>query len=311
MIERQTVKSPSYKKLLAAFQKEKIARRRGKLSSEDIAIVTEFLWFLESKDIFDIKKVTYGFVHNAYLKDYLSIRPNKRKSDSFLSGKSIIKHAQALSKLNQYLLQTNRIKQGWGTLKSKPGDSVERTVISQEEVPMLFGACENSFERALLAISYGCGLRRTEMKMLNSQDINLREGILIVREGKGSKRRVVALSEKIVEYLQEYMRGERLNRLEHVTVLEHAFFITKNGERTKWNYLNDVFRAIIKRTDNEDLMKRKLSLHSMRHSIAEHLLKNGADFEFVQLFLGHSCIDSTMIYAKKLKLKQQNKKLTR
>jgi integrase/recombinase XerD len=70
------------------------------------------------------------------------------------------------------------------------------------------------------------------------------------------------------------------------------------------DHINKIVKEIIARTNDSLLMQKAISLHSMRHSIAMHLLDNGADMEFIQSFLGHEEIDTSHIYARKNKQKQ-------
>jgi site-specific recombinase XerD len=69
------------------------------------------------------------------------------------------------------------------------------------------------------------------------------------------------------------------------------------------SYANAMLKKLIAQTNNVDLMKKRISLHSLRHSIAVHLIENGASIEFVKGFLGHTDIDTTQLYARRRKRK--------
>ena len=69
--------------------------------------------------------------------------------------------------------------------------------------------------------------------------------------------------------------------------------------------LNDRIKKLVQKTQDPRIIAKKVSLHTMRHSIATHLMDNGADISFVQEFLGHALIDTSHLYAKRRKLKQK------
>src|SRR5690554_7783862 len=90
------------------------------------------------------------------------------------------------------------------TPKTKP-----REILSLKEINQLYDTCENYWQRAVLGIYYGCGLRRSEGINLNIKDVHFRSSLLYVREGKGAKRRVVPMSENV--------KNDLLNRSEEHT----------------------------------------------------------------------------------------------
>src|SRR5690606_22086570 len=109
-----------------------------------------------------------------------------------------------------------------------------------------------------------------------------------IREGKGAKRRVIPLNEKIKTDLEDYCNHERTK------ISEEAFILNSLHQRMRGDSYNRALKQIIKRTEIENA----ITLHHLRHSIATHLFENGLSIEFVRDFLGHSHLESTQIYAK-------------
>jgi integrase/recombinase XerD len=159
--------------------------------------------------------------------------------------------------------------------------------------------CRTKLEAALLSIAYGCGLRRSEISQLDTGDVLLQKGLVLVRDGKYGKSRTVPITDEGIRILREYLINERPALFPNqITDSTPAFFVNGNGNRIRGEKLNDILKEIITRTGNAVIMGKEITLHCLRHSIATHLLDNGADIEFVQEFLGHSEIDTSHHYAK-------------
>jgi site-specific recombinase XerD len=152
-----------------------------------------------------------------------------------------------------------------------------------------------------LAVFYGCGLRKAEGAALNITDIDLQRRQLFVRKGKGNKQRYVPMASKVVEDIKAYLEEGRYWFLEYQLQgaarkdltkksESNAFFINQFGGRllafyNRFNYL----------AKNADISTR-FSTHTLRHSIATHLLQSGMNIEEIAKFLGHSSLESTQLY---------------
>lgn len=221
--------------------------------------------------------------------NHLQERPNKRKPGA-LSESYINHHVYALKLFFAWQEEKGAITENpISTLEFKTPKSKSREILSLEEVKDLFNACETLKEKATLCVFYGCGLRRSEGEKLNLKDIHFRSNLLYVREGKGSKRRAVPLSEKVKEDLKNYALKERNPKGE-----ESAFITNKIGKRTSGSSYNNILKTILERTG----IKKEITLHCLRHSIATHLLESGLPVEYVRDFLGHKHLESTQIYTR-------------
>lgn len=221
--------------------------------------------------------------------NYLQERPNQRKSGG-LSESYINHHVYALKLFFAWQEEKGAITENpISSLEFKSPTSKPREILTLTEIKELYESCENYKERAVLSIYYGCGLRRSEGEKLNLKDIHFRSNLLYVREGKGSKRRAVPLSEKVKEDLKNYALKERNPKGE-----ETAFITNKIGKRTSGNSYNNILKVILERT----AIKKEITLHCLRHSIATHLLESGLSVEYVRDFLGHKHLESTQIYTR-------------
>lgn len=239
-------------------------------------------------------KITTEHIKNYH--DYLRQRPNKmRKGDvpnlsNGLSESSILRELRAIKIYFNYLQRTAQIKSNPFTLKIKKPVYKARTVLTPQEIQSLYGHCHTQQETILLHLAYGCGLRRSEMENLNIGDVNLEKRLLYVREGKGKKRRVVPLTEKITGGLKSYLESRKRLR----KVGEVAFLLNTQGNRLLANRIYDLFKTLSKKAQTPS----HISVHHLRHSIATHLLENNMSIEMVRDFLGHNQLSTTQIYTR-------------
>jgi integrase/recombinase XerD len=167
----------------------------------------------------------------------------------------------------------------------------ERNTLTQAEIGLLYRQAEPGLEEALLALAYGCGLRAGEIERLNMEDVNFSEHLLIVKQGKNNKRRVVPLAGKVSAQLEYYLQ-ERLKQEADT----RAFLLHSREGRFRHYTGNKVLKRLVERTKNTELQQKEISLHVLRHSIATHLIEEGLSLEKVRDFLGHANIETTAIY---------------
>lgn len=232
---------------------------------------------------------------------YLKEKP-KRNSTGTISESHVYSQLLAIKLYFEYLERTKTIKRNPYTLRIKQATKNERTVFTQEEIQILYKTCQNSVEKTILHLCYGCGLRRNEVELLNLKDVNFEQKLLFVRKGKGKKRRVIPLTEAIAKDLKEYCNDIETIRKE----TQESFLINIESNPIRGNTIYKTFKKLLKRT--QSLKPENYCLHSLRHSIATHLLENEMSIEMVRDFLGHSQLVSTQIYTRinflKTKLQQ-------
>jgi len=149
-------------------------------------------------------------------------------------------------------------------------------------------------DKAILELLFSTGLRVSEMAKLKQDEINLKKDEFSVR-GKGSKIRVVFLSNQAKYWLQEYLK-KRIDMSSYLFIAhDYATAKTAASEKDKPLTPRSIERIVVKYAKIAGITK-KITPHTLRHSFATDLLKNGADIRAVQSMLGHSSITTTQIY---------------
>lgn len=256
--------------------------------------LVRFLSWLEQEQINSVNQVTAHLLES--YQNYLQ-REKNQNTGGKLSAKTVYAKLRA-TELFFMMLQNQQIItiNPFGTFKNTYQEkATERIILTQSEIQQLYETTINDQERAILSLAYGCGLRAAELEAVNIQDIKLRDGILIVPKGKGNKRRTIPLSPGVKEDLKNYFYGHRPTLQSED---EMSFMLNRNGQRMRTYTWNKYLKRIIERTEGITIQSKQISLHSLRHSIATHLLENGIAVEQVRLFLGHSMLETTEQYTR-------------
>lgn len=157
-------------------------------------------------------------------------------------------------------------------------------VLSKQECKELFKAPRTLKHRFLLAFAYSAGLRMNELRMLKINDVDLDRNQIHVRQGKGKKDRYVILSSFIATKFHFYLQQLK----PAIYLFEGLTPAQPMGERSIQYVINEA----LQKTE----IKKSVSMHTLRHSFATHLLEDGIDIHSIQHLLGHSDIRTTIIY---------------
>lgn len=157
------------------------------------------------------------------------------------------------------------------------------TILSKNQINLIINSIFNQKHKLMLSISYGAGLRVSELVNLKIEDINIKELIIHIKTKKGQEDRISILPEKIIPDLQEIMNRKSKN---------DYLFSNDSGKKITTRTAQKVFENALKITN----IKKELSFHSLRHSFAAHLLENCVDIQCIQSLLGHKNIRTTQIY---------------
>jgi integrase/recombinase XerD len=253
------------------------------------ALVTEFIQHGNIKDISYIEQQKV----KSFL-EFLQTRPLKLRSGA-LSEMMISHYVYALKTFFTWLEITEQIDYNpISGMKFKRAKQNVREPLTTNEIKLLFETASTLKERTLLHLFYSCGLRRSEGEALNINDVHFKQQLLYVREGKGAKRRVVPVTERVSKELEEYYLNERTGSTTKKVKDEDAFLLNRIGNRMTGDQLNKLLKEIL----NKAGITKEVTLHHLRHSIATHLLQSGMSMEYVRDFLGHSFLETTQIYAK-------------
>lgn len=252
----------------------------------------DFFFYLKENEINNLNQIdkqTLDGYHN-----YLQSRRNKRKPGS-LSQNYISSNIGALKRFGRYLQVTEKANFEID-IRPQLNQVQKHTILTRAEIGALYKACGNDFlgirDRAMLGIYYGCGLRRSEGLALNLDDVLLREKLVYVRKGKYYRERYVPMTESIREDLENYIHVGRAKMLSFKNIRQEAFFLSRSVNRLHGNSLIKRIHRLTKLAK----IDKETDLHTLRHSIATHLLQSGMTLEEVSRFLGHASLDSTQIY---------------
>ena len=253
-------------------------------------MLTEFLKYLENQNCNHVYEIQESHLKN-YLA-YLYERPN-RVSGGGLSKNYIRKQVQVIKKFSRYLTESGQ-ESFTVKLRIKGKATNIKSILTTEEISRLYDAVKDDAQglrdRAMLALYYGCGLRKNEGINVNVTDILLEKELVYVRKGKGYKERYVPLTgqnktdlESYLHYSRPYLAGKQKS---------DALLLGLKGTRlsgvTAYGRLQQLKKAA--------KINKPVGLHTLRHSIASHLLHSGMKLEQIQRFLGHSSLESTQIY---------------
>ena len=157
-------------------------------------------------------------------------------------------------------------------------------VLSKEEIATILTASKNVKHKTMLSLIYACGLRRSELLNLVPTDVDSKRHILIIRNAKGKKDRIVPISDKLIEMLRAY----------YIMYKPKKWLF--EGQNVHEQYSETSLQKVLKMAVETALINKPVTLHWLRHSYATHLLESGVDLRYIQELLGHNSSKTTEIY---------------
>jgi integrase/recombinase XerD len=255
------------------------------------ATLKEFFCFLEEIAVYKLQDINPKDINNYH--EYIQNRTSTIDGQK-LKNQTIKNHMRCIQKYLANAMHTGKIKTNPASSFAfkYPKEQVERIIFSQEQIQELY-TVSNTMERNILNIGYGCGLRVGEIEKLELKDIKWDENLIIIEKGKNNKRRIIPINERIKNELQHFVKTTNNTN-------NQALFINiENRGMREWSF-NRILKELVLKTNfgckYSTAKIKQISFHSLRHSIATHLLQNGMKIEQIQYFLGHSSIESTQIY---------------
>jgi len=261
----------------------------------------------------------------------------QREVESFLTMMAVERkvststHRQALSALLFLYQKVLGVSMPWMDELARPVPKKRiPVVLTQAEVQAMLSKLEGT-HKLLASLLYGCGMRLMEGLRLRVKDVDFDRKVIIVRDGKGGKDRVVMLPQSIVPALQDQFRQshtlwaqDRAQQLPGVE-MPHALDAKypRAGQTWAWHWVfaqatvstdprsktvrrhhayDQTFQRAFKLAIQAALIVKPATPHTLRHSFATHLLQAGTDIRSVQELLGHSDVSTTMIYTHVLKV---------
>lgn len=307
--------SPQFKQLKASFINwlQTLNYSAATITTRERNI-KEFLLYLERSNVSTIEKADSKTV-KLYAR-YLKRRENKLFGSGLMNA-SINVGLSTVNKFFEYLEQ-NEITATPSKLQYVEECYKTKSILTLKEINLLYETTfippenaprqKNSLkiklkqkavaqrDRAMLSIYYGCGLRKSEGVNLNVNDILIERKRIHVRKGKGSKERSVPVTNNNLSHIVAYLQNGRKQLLSQSESNSESLFINQYGTACSDQALTTRLKRLIKNSGNSIIQDKKPSLHTLRHSIATHLLQQGMEIEMIKKFLGHASLESTQIY---------------
>jgi len=185
------------------------------------------------------------------------------------------------------ILQKDVLGQQWESFKIKRPRLEKKlpVVLSMDEIANLINKTINLKHRAIIALAYSSGMRRSEVKTILPGHIDSNRMRIHVINGKGKKDRYTLLAKKTLELLKMYYRFEKPS----------TYLFEPCGRRNQC--LSDsTLNNIVKHAARRAGIKKNISFHTLRHSFATHMLEKGINLRIIQQFMGHTSIKTTSVY---------------
>lgn len=252
--------------------------------------LAEFLHYQEARGKYSLQQFTAGDATDFI--GHQQTRIGIRTGQTF-SAAHINKYIQVMHLFSNYIRQTGKSPVGFA-VELLESDSPTPTWLTRSEIRRLYAAAGEDVlglrDKAMLSVFYGCGLRLQEGASLELSDILHDRRLLYVRRGKGYKERYVPIAEKSYQDIRLYIEQARPELLQRPCA---ALFLDANkGRPIHKQSLYLRIKALVRKAS----ITRPVGTHSLRHSIATHLLQSGMKLERIKEFLGHAALDSTQIY---------------
>jgi site-specific recombinase XerD len=187
------------------------------------------------------------------------------------------------------------LRRDWHTLQLIRAESERRlpAVLSREEVAALFRCVHTPHNLAFLSTVYSCGLRLQETQYLEVSDIDSSRRMIHVHRGKGAKDRFVPLPHATLLRLRRHWATHR-----HPRLLFPAQGRSGGGAATANTPMakSSVQGAFRQAKREAGILKKNVSVHTLRHAYATHLLEAGVNLRVIQRYLGHAQIETTLVY---------------
>lgn len=251
-------------------------------NSNDIKL---FLKHLQEQEITELKQVEPKHIH-AY-NDYLHSLKS-RLTNVGLNGKTIQSKINNVRLFSQFTEATEKIKIYSTKVEIIPSIKNHKEILSQTEIKSLYNQTDDSVkgmrDRVILGLYYGCGLRYKEGLRVEINNIDYKKELLFISPSKNYHSRYVPINNQVLKDFKDYESYSR-----NSFAMNGNYFLsgsTSNGT------LNKILQNLCEKAN----VKREICLHSLRHSIATHLLQKGMPIEQIAKFLGHRTIRATQIY---------------
>ena len=234
------------------------------------------LYIYHNREFLKFSKKNPHEMSNTDVRDYLYYLAN----DKGVSTSTLNTAINALKFYYGVVLKRNFVYE----IKRPKKDKKLPVVLTQEEVFQILSAVKNIKHRAILMLIYSAGLRVSEVVKLKPEDIDAERKMIHVKGAKGRKDRYTILSDVALDTLNEYIRRYKPQRWLFPGVNPARHLTTRSVQ------------TIFEQACEKAKITKDVSVHSLRHSFATHLLEGGVDLRYTQELLGHKSSKTTEIY---------------
>jgi integrase/recombinase XerD len=283
--------------LFFAFMEQMKVRRYAKSTlTEYSRYVGQFLEYLRSRSIIDLRQVTKDML-TAYQIGVIEFKDDKGRS---YTTSTIGTKTRGVKRFFEFLEESNHILINPAEHIKEPRKETRlpRVVLTEDEARKILDQPNLSTpigirDRTILEVFYSTGIRLEELVNLTIFDCDLQGGMLRVNKGKMAKDRVVPVGKHAVRFLKEYITRIRPNLTKNNRTLR-TLFVSRYGTPISWQ----VIGKMVGRCGQQAGVSKKVTAHVFRHTFATQLVRNGAEITAVQKMMGHSCLRVTQMYTK-------------
>lgn len=271
--------------------KESIIHVLPKLNKQQANQLIKFTRWLEQKQFSKNTVSTYTEVTKLFLRytnlkriTNFSARTIEQFNYDFIvtSQKSVSYQNQCISGIKHYI-DFQGISIADFDVKRPKKEKKLPAVLSKHEVKLIFNATHNIKHKTLLTLIYSAGLRIGEALNLKIQDIDSKRMLIHIKRAKGKKDRYTLLSVSFLKLVREYYK-----------VYNPKIYLFEGQKEAK--YSPESARKVLHNAVKKAGIRKTVTLHTLRHSFATHLLENGTDIRYIQELLGHQSPKTTMLY---------------
>jgi integrase/recombinase XerD len=271
-VEKKLVprKSETFEKKVPVEYIEKLKIRRYSESTLNTYCNSfiEFINYYKTKNLDDITEVE--------IKDYMLYLTDERHVSSSYQN-------QAVNAIKFYYEQVKRGAKIKYYIDRPKKERFLPAVLSEEEVKLIIDNTENLKHKCILMTIYSGGLRMSELLNLKISDIDSKRMQIFLKSAKGKKDRYTILSKNTLAQLRKYFKEYQPK----VWLFEGI-----NGSQYSDRSVQNIFKKAVAKSK----INKYVSVHTLRHSFATHLLENGTDLRYIQALLGHGSAKTTQIY---------------
>jgi integrase/recombinase XerD len=314
---RNNIQSQNFKVLVDAFENwlSALAKSSSTVQHYPLALIEYFEYLEAEHNIKHINRVEKK--HSTMFKQHLQLRINKSRLIGGIHNQTINCIIKALNSFNRFMSEYSETLKYGITEKYLPVEHAEKIVLTEQEIEELFEVTYEQYpnsksqlpfgqrDRVILHLLYSMGIRADEASWIDLSDVDFNNNRILVRKGKGGKQRYVPTTFRVMDEIRSYIENGRYYFMEsHENPTCWKRIVKKKMDRKDENaLLLNVFGKRLRTFDkrlkylaSKTSITKNVTCHVLRHTLGTHLYQNGMKLNRIQLILGHSSQDTTMIY---------------